>query len=263
MGNLVVIKKEESFCRLRLNQPEKANAYSPELAAELWEAVRRIRWDDEIRAVLLEAEGPIFSGGGDIGSFQQGITEGIITDVIEELSAVLNATVLAIRRMDKIFVSLVDGVCAGAGIGLALAADISIATEKALFVAGYIGIGAVPDGGSSQAVVETLGRARAADFFLSNGRIDGRTAAAWGLVSRFVESDKAQDEARALVRQLSRGPLKAQALTKELFAKRPGLSLAEYLESERQGIIEASHCDDFAIGVEAFLKKEKPEFRGN
>ncbi len=263
MSKAVVIEKADGFCRLRLNQPEKANAYSPELAAELWEAVRRIRWDDEIRAVLLEAEGPIFSGGGDIGSFQRGIDEGLITNVIEELSAVLNATVLAIRRMDKIFVSLVDGVCAGAGIGLALAADISIATEKALFVAGYIGIGAVPDGGSSQAVVEALGRARAADFFLSNGRIDGQSAARAGLVSRFVASDRAPAEALALVRELSRGPLRAQALTKELFAKRPGLSLAEYLESERQGIIEASRSRDFAIGVGAFLKKEKPEFRGD
>jgi 2-(1,2-epoxy-1,2-dihydrophenyl)acetyl-CoA isomerase len=112
-------------------------------------------------------------------------------------------------------------------------------------------------------VVEALGRARAADFFLSNGRIDGQSAAQSGLVSRFVASDRAAAEAIDLVRELSRGPLRAQALTKELFAKRPGLSLAEYLESERQGIIEASRSRDFAIGVGAFLKKEKPEFRGD
>jgi len=262
MNNAVLIEKEDGFCRLRLNQPDKANAYSPELAADLWKAVRRIRWDDDIRAVLLLAEGPIFSGGGDIGSFARGVAEGVITDVIEDLSAVLNATILAIRRMEKIFVSLIDGVCAGAGVGLSLAADISIATEKALFVAGYTGIGAVPDGGSSQAVIEALGRARAADFFLTNGRIDGRTAAREGLVSRFVESDRALDEAHDLVRKLSNGPLRAQALTKELFAKLPGLSLAEYLESERQGIIKASRTRDFASGVKAFLKKEKPDFQG-
>lgn len=262
MKQPVVIEKRDRIALLRLNQPEKANAYSPELAIALWEAVRRIRWDDEIRAVLLLAEGSIFSGGGDIGSFRQGIAAGTISDVIEDLSAVLNTTVLAIRRMEKIFVSLVDGVCAGAGIGLALAADISIATEKALFVAGYIGIGAVPDGGSSQAVIEALGRARAADFFLTNGRIDGRTAAQNGLVSRFVESDRALEEALELTRNLSTGPLRAQALTKEVFAKMAGLSLTEYLENERQGIIEASRTRDFAAGVEAFLKKEPPEFTG-
>ncbi len=263
MEKPVVVEKENGFCRLYLNQPDKANAYSPELAAELWEAVRRIRWDNDIRAVLLLAEGPIFSGGGDIGSFQQGIDKGAITDVIEDLSAVLNATILAIRRMEKVFVSLIDGVCAGAGVGLALAADITLATEKALFVAGYTGIGAVPDGGSSYAVVEALGRARAADFFLTNGRIDGKTAARLGLVSRFVASDKALGEALELVQKLSSGPLRAQALTKELFAKMPGLSLAEYLESERQGIIEASRTRDFALGVEAFLKKEPPQFNGS
>ena len=262
MKKSVTIEKHDGYARLRLNQPKKANAYSPEMARELWNAVRNLRWDDEVKAVLLEAEGPIFSGGGDLLSFQQGLDQGNISDTIEELSATLNSTVLGLRRMDKIFVSLVDGVCAGAGVGLALAADISLATENALFVAGYIGIGAVPDGGSSFAVIEALGRPRAADFFLTNGRIDGTKAAKIGLVSRFVKSSEAQKEALELVRALSRGPRRAQALTKDLLSKMPGLSLAEHLENERQGIITASGTRDFSIGVGSFLKKENPEFRG-
>ena len=262
MKKIVSIEKQDGYARLRLNQPEKANAYSPEMAKELWDAVRSLRWDDEVKTVLLEAEGPIFSGGGDLMSFQQGLDNDNITDTIEDLSAVLNATVLSLRRMEKIFISLVDGVCAGAGVGLALAADISLATENALFVAGYIGIGAVPDGGSSFAVIEALGRPRAADFFLNNGRIDGAKAAEIGLVSRFVRSSEAQEEALNLVRTLSRGPRRAQALTKDLLSKMPGLSLAEYLENERQGIITASGTRDFSIGVNAFLKKETAQFTG-
>ena len=262
MKKYVTIEKEQDYARLRLNQPEKANAYGAEMAKDLWDAVRSLRWDDEVKAVLLEAEGPIFSGGGDLLSFQRGIDSDKITDTIEELSATLNATVLAMRRMEKVFVSLIDGVCAGAGVGLALAADISLATENALFVAGYIGIGAVPDGGSSFAVIEALGRPRAADFFLNNGRIDGAKAAEIGLVSRFVKSSNAQEEALELVRALSRGPRRAQALTKDLLSKMPGLSLAEHLENERQGIIAASGTCDFSIGVSSFLKKEKPEFCG-
>ena len=262
MKKSVTIEKNDGYARLRLNQPEKANAYSATMAKELWDAVRTLRWDDEVKAVLLEAEGPIFSGGGDLLSFQQGLDNGNITDTIEELSATLNATALALRRMEKIFVSLIDGVCAGAGVGLALAADISLATENALFVAGYIGIGAVPDGGSSFAVIEALGRPRAADFFLSNGRIDGAKAAEIGLVSRFVKSSEAQEEALKLVRALSRGPRRAQALTKDLLSKTPGISLAEYLENERQGIIAASGTRDFNIGVNSFLKKEIPKFCG-
>ncbi len=260
MDKAVTIEKERNYARLRLSRPQGANAYGPEMAIELWEAVRRLRWDDEVRAVLLLAEGPIFCGGGDLTSFKQGLDKGCLNDVIEELSATLNATVLAIRRMEKPFVSLIDGVCAGAGIGLALAADISLATERALFVAGYIGIAAVPDGGSSFAVLEALGRARAADFFLTNGRIEGRKAAESGLVSRFVTSDKARETAEKLVRELSSGPARALAMTKELLSRAPGLSLAEYLESERQGIIAASREEDFATGVEAFLQKKKPLF---
>ncbi len=262
MTKSVTIEKNDGYARLKLNQPTKANAYSPEMAKELWNAVRTLRWDNEVKAVLLEAEGPIFSGGGDILNFQQSLDNDNISDSIEELSATLNATALAMRRMEKIFVSLIDGVCAGAGVGLALAADISLATENALFVAGYIGIGAVPDGGSSFAVIEALGRPRAADFFLNNGRIDGAKAAEIGLVSRFVKSDKAQEEALKMVRSLSRGPRRAQALTKDVLSKAPGISLAEYLENERQGIIAASTTQDFRIGVGSFLKKEAPEFKG-
>ncbi len=260
MKEFVTIKKRDGYARLTLNQPEKANAYSPKMAAALWEALRKLRWDDEVGVILLEAEGPIFSGGGDLISFQQGIDSGIITNTIEELSATLNASALAIRRMEKIFVSLIDGVCAGAGVGLALAADISLATENALFVAGYIGIAAVPDGGSSFAVIEALGKARAADFFLTNGRIDGKTAAEIGLVSRFVASGEAEAAALKLVQSLVRGPRKAQAATKDILAKMPGLSLSEYLEAERQGIIKASTTADFRAGVGAFLKKEAPQF---
>ncbi len=262
MSKPAVIEKQEEIALLRLNQPEKANAYSSEMAESLWEAVRKLRWDDEVKAVLLVAEGAIFSGGGDLISFQRGIDTGTITDLIEELTVILNATALGIRRMEKVFVSLVDGVCAGAGVGLALAADISIATENALFVAGYAGIGAVPDGGTSFAVAEAIGRPRAADFFLTNGRIDGRRAAEIGLVSRYCESSEALGQALDLTRKLARGPLRAFAMTKELLTKKPGLSLAEYLESERQGLIRASRTRDFRIGVGSFLNKETPDFRG-
>ncbi|HDS15144.1 MAG TPA: enoyl-CoA hydratase/isomerase family protein [Proteobacteria bacterium] len=262
MQKSVTIEKNEGYAILRLSRPEKANSYGGEMAQDLWDAVRGLRWDNDVKAVLLEAEGKIFSGGGDLPSFQQGLNEGGMSNIMEELSVILNATVLAIRRMEKIFVSLIDGVCAGAGLGLALAADISLATENALFVAGYIGIGAVPDGGSSFAVIEALGRPRAADFFLNNGRIDGVEAARIGLVSRFVNSDQARSEALAMVQALSRGPRLAQAATKDLLATLPGLSLAEYLEKERQGIIGVSGTQDFKIGVDAFLAKKKPEFSG-
>lgn len=260
MKEFVTVEKLDGYARLKLNQPEKANAYNAEMAKALWDAVRKLRWDDEVGAVLLEAEGPLFSGGGDLVTFQHGIDNNTITDAMEELSATLNATVLAIRRMEKVFVSLIDGICAGAGLGLALSADISLATENSLFVAGYIGIAAVPDGGSSFAVIEALGKPRAADFFLTNGRINGKTAADIGLVSRFVASDQAEAEAVKLVQSLVRGPREAQAATKNILAKMPGLSLAEYLEAERQGIINASTTTNFRAGVGAFLKKEAPRF---
>ena len=90
MKEFVTIEKIDGYARLKLNQPEKANAYNAEMAKALWDAVRQLRWDDAVGAVLLEAAGPLFSGGGDLVSFQQGIDQNCITNTMEELSATKN-----------------------------------------------------------------------------------------------------------------------------------------------------------------------------
>ncbi|MBW1645025.1 MAG: enoyl-CoA hydratase/isomerase family protein [Deltaproteobacteria bacterium] len=256
----VILNKQGRRAEIVFNAPDSGNVYGLETARLLWQAVQEIRWDKEVRVVLLRSRGRLFSGGGDIRSFQQAIAENDFPRMIEEFSATLNATILAIRGMDKIFVSLVDGGCAGVGIGLALAADITLVTENAKFVAGYIGIGTVPDGGSSYAVLQALGLPRALDFFLTNGIIDGHQAAEIGLVSRFVAAEKAEDEVEKLLGRLERGPAAALGKTKKLLRQGVNRPLPEYLEMERQGIISCAAGEEMPAGVAAFLAKRPPEF---
>ncbi|MBN2331989.1 MAG: enoyl-CoA hydratase/isomerase family protein [Deltaproteobacteria bacterium] len=258
--SVLVLEKKGRCATLTLNAPESGNVYNESLAAALWQTVQEVRWDNEISVVLLQSNGRLFSGGGDLGSFKRGIDAGNLHTLIEQLTVTLNATVLAIRGMEKIFVSLVDGVCAGFGVGLALAADITLATENARFVAGYVGIGAVPDGGSSFAVLRALGLPRALDFFLSNGSIDGRQAADMGLVSRFVAAESAGQEAAALIKKLGQGPAAALARTKKLLIQGVSRSFPEHIEAERQGLIACAAGSEMKEGVAAFFAKRPANY---
>ncbi|MBN2233062.1 MAG: enoyl-CoA hydratase/isomerase family protein [Deltaproteobacteria bacterium] len=259
----VLLDKHEQVATLTLNRAAGANVYNREMADALWAAVQEVRWDPGVRVVLVVGAGPVFSGGGDIAAFRRGLDEECLPAEIERLTATLNATILGIRTMDKVFVSLVDGGCGGFGVGLALAADIPLVTVRAKFVAGYIGIAAVPDGGTSFAVLNALGLPRALDFFLDNGTITGPQAAAAGLVSRLLasEGEAALAEARELARRLSRGPRRAQAATKALLVAGVGRQLAVQLEAERQGLITASTSPEMAAGIAAFLARRPPDYR--
>jgi len=151
-------------------------------------------------------------------------------------------------------------VCAGFGIGLALAADVTLVTENARFVAGYIGIGAVPDGGSSFAVLRALGLPRALDFFLTNGVIEGPQAADMGLVSRLIAAESARQEALELLKNICRGPSQALARTKKVLIDGVSRSFTDYIEAERQGIIASAAGEEMREGVAAFLAKRAPRF---
>ena len=260
MAASILLRKNGVRAEIIFNTPDRGNVYDRETARQLWRAVQDVRWDGNIKVVLLHSQGRLFSGGGDLKDFQLAINEQRLPPMIEDLSMTLNATILAVREMDKIFVSVVDGGCAGVGIGLALAADISLVTENARFVAGYIGIAAVPDGGSSYAVLQAIGLPRALDFFLTNGVIDGCRAAEIGLVSRFIPAEKINKEVEKLLRKLEKGPKAALGKTKRLLRQGLNRSLPEYLEMERQGIISCAVGEEMREGVRAFLDKRPPDF---
>ncbi len=260
MSDVIVLEKKEDYALITLNASQKGNTYNEAMATALWQAVQEVRWNKDIKAVLMQSNGELFSGGGDIGAFQQGIDRQCLPALVEDLSATLNATVLAMRGMDKIFISLIEGVCAGFGIGLALAADVTLVTENARFIAGYIGIGAVPDGGSSFAVLRALGLPRSLDFFLTNGVIEGPRAAEIGLVSRLVAAESAREEALELLKKICRGPSQALARTKKVLIDGVSRSFTDHIEAERQGIIACAAGEEMREGVAAFLAKRPPRF---
>src|SRR5205823_3942213 len=190
------------------------------------------------------------SAGQDLGAF------GEAGDVAAMLRTTYHVNVLAIRSLEKPVIAAVNGVCAGAGLSLACACDIRLASDAAFFVPGFVGIGLIPDSGGTYFLQRLLGTPRAFEWMTSNRRLTAAEAHVWGLVSEVVEADAFP------ARVAERAAELAAALTKRRYDEAGTATLQEQLEREAEAQAEAAQTDDFREGVAAFGEKRAPEFRG-
>ncbi len=258
--NVIKFNKKGRIAEITLNNPNAYNPYGKELALELYNVMKQIKWDREIRVVIIKSTGKAFSAGGDIKQFKQAVDKGKFTELVEDLILYLNATVLLMKKMDKIIISFVDGICAGVGLSLALNTDISIATERSSFIGAYNGLATTPDGGSSYVVLKNAGLPRTLWFFLSNEPISAKEANMWGILSKVVDSEIGEKYVNDLAEKIANGPYKANVLTKQLFVQGEKVSFEEYIEMEKEGIIQSTTTNDMKEAVNSFIEKRKPNF---
>jgi 2-(1,2-epoxy-1,2-dihydrophenyl)acetyl-CoA isomerase len=170
--------------------------------------------------------------------------------------------VLAIRALEKPVIAALNGAAAGAGLSVACACDIRIASEDATFVPAFINIGLVPDSGGSYFIARLLGPARAFEWMTSGRRLSPEEARDWGLVSEIVRGEDLPARAAELATQLAAMPTRGIGMTKRLFDHAAESTLEEQLEWEAQLQSAATKTDDFREGVNAFLEKRDPKFEG-
>ncbi len=257
---VIKFEKNGKIANILLNKPETYNAYGKELAIELYNVMKKIKWDNEIRVVLIKALGKAYSAGGDIKQFKQAVDKGEFTELVEDLILYLNATVLLMKKMDKIIISFINGVCAGVGLSLALNTDISIATENSQFIGAYNGLATTPDGGSSYVVLKNAGLPRTLWFFLSNEAISANEANQWGILSKVVKTENGEKYVDELANKIANGPFNANILTKKLFVQGEKSTFEEYIEMEKDGIIDSTKTEDMKEAVKAFVEKRTPKF---
>jgi 2-(1,2-epoxy-1,2-dihydrophenyl)acetyl-CoA isomerase len=179
------------------------------------------------------------------------------------LRATYHVNVLAIRSLEKPVLAAVNGVCAGAGLSLACACDIRLASDAAFFVPGFVGIGLIPDSGGTFFLQRLLGTPRAFEWMTSNRRLIAAEAHAWGLVSEVIEADSFTARVAERAAELAAAPTRAIALTKRLYDEAATATLEEQLEREAAAQAEAAQTDDFREGVAAFGEKREPRFQGS
>ncbi|HET7353949.1 MAG TPA: enoyl-CoA hydratase-related protein [Gaiellaceae bacterium] len=252
----VEVGREGDVQTITLNRPDKLNAFTRGLHEELQAALEEAR-HPAVRAVVITGAGRGFSAGQDLGAF------GEAGDVAAMLRATYHVNVLAIRSLEKPVIAAVNGVCAGAGLSLACACDIRLASDAAFFVPGFVGIGLVPDSGGTFFLQRLLGTARAFEWMTSNRRLTAAEAHAWGLVSEVVEAESFSARVAGRAAELAAAPTRAIALTKRLYDESATATLEEQLEREAKAQAEAAQTNDFREGVAAFAEKREARFSGS
>jgi 2-(1,2-epoxy-1,2-dihydrophenyl)acetyl-CoA isomerase len=247
---------DNGILTLTLNRPERANAFNFEMIQELLNALAQAGKDTHTRLIVLTGSGRIFSAGQDISEMKN-------SDSIsyrEHLEQTYNPLILKIRAIEKPVIATVNGPCAGAALGVALACDLRFASTEANFVVGFSGIGLIPDSAVSLLLPTLIGLGRAEEFYFSNAPISSQQALEWGMVNRVFASSSFISETLAYAEKLSAGPVSAFGLAKQAFNKAmlSNLETALKVESELQEITRqgAEHKE----GVAAFLEKRKPKY---
>jgi 2-(1,2-epoxy-1,2-dihydrophenyl)acetyl-CoA isomerase len=253
----VLTAREGAVLTITLNRPDVYNAFNRGLHARLHAALEEAA-DPAVRAVVITGAGRGFCAGQDLREFSE--LEG--TGMEAALESTYHPNVRLIRGLEKPVIAAVNGPAAGAGLSLAVACDIRIASTTATFVPGFVGIGLVPDSGGSLFLYRLLGFARAFEWMSSNERLDAREAREWGLVSEVVSADEFEGRIAALAASWAALPTRAVGLTKRLFDHAQTATLDEQLAFEARLQTAAVETADFAEGVSAFLEKRPPSFTG-
>ena len=260
-GPVLLASAENGVARLVMNRPERLNALNGELASALDKAFERIARDPSVRVVLLTGAGRAFCAGGDltdIGAAREDLD-------FQRLEPILRAGMSAVLRMATLpqpVIAAVNGPAAGAGMNLALAADLRVAAEEASFGQNFARVGLFPDYGGTYFLPRLAGPAKAAELFYTGEMIDARTALGLGLVNRVVPGRELEAEAGALAARLAAGPpLAVRAVKQTLFGSdREALERALEAEAAQQKICFAS--EDCREGIRAFFAKRAPSFTG-
>jgi enoyl-CoA hydratase/carnithine racemase len=240
---------------LRLDRPEARNALSPELMEELASELERLDAEREARCLVIAGSDDVFAAGADVRALRERTFE----ESMRHPAASFWPRVAAIKTP---LIAAVSGWALGGGFELALSCDLVVASETAEFGQPEITLGIIPGGGGTQRLARVIGKQRAMELVLTGRRIDAHEAARLGLVNAVVKKREWLDQALELAGRIARRPPIAARLAKQavLAAEETGLSAG--LEVERRLYEQAMATEDRIEGMDAFLEKRRPEFRG-
>ncbi|MFD1945263.1 enoyl-CoA hydratase-related protein, partial [Nocardioides aestuarii] len=255
MSSDLLVDLADGVLRLTIDRPEVFNALSDTLADELAERLEQAGPDDDVGVVVVTGSGSAFCAGADISAVDGG-------DAIDhfDVSALdrANRIVRAVTMLDKPVVAAVNGVAAGVGCSIALAADLAVVAESATFLLAFTRIGLMPDGGSTATVAASIGRARAMRMALLAEPLTAADALDAGLVGQVVPDTDLADAVDAVVRRVAAGPPLAFAATKKAVNAATLSGLEAALERERSGQTVLLRTADAAEGMRAFSEKRRP-----
>lgn len=250
----------DRLATITLNRPQASNSFHIDFARELEHVTRLCQTNREIGAVLINANGKMFSGGGDLENMADHFDS--IDLMLKELADCLHTAYANIMRLEVPVVVAVNGPAAGIGLSLALLGDIILASDKASFVPAYAKVGLSPDGALTYLLPRLIGVQRAQEMLLCSRALSAEQAENWGMVNRVVPAEQLAEQSVTLATQLANGPTNSFASIKKLLALSETQSLESQMHFEGIELSKNSTTADAKEGISAFLNKTKPVFTG-
>lgn len=252
----LLFEKKNHIAKISLNIPETKNALNLEVRDELLEVLTTLRDDDSIHVVIVTGTGSAFCSGGDIRGMKE------LTPVTGRIRLKKGQRLIkSMVELEKPIIAVINGIAAGAGVSLALASDILLASEEARFFISFTRIGLTPDWGQYYFLTLRVGLTKAKELMFTGDPVDAKEAERIGMVNKVYPHKRLEEEARSWAERLSRGPIQSYAMIKAALNRWPG-SLENFLEMESVMQAVAFSSDDFEEGRRAFLEKRGPQFKG-
>jgi 2-(1,2-epoxy-1,2-dihydrophenyl)acetyl-CoA isomerase len=253
----ILFELREGVAWITLNRPEKYNAFNREMALLLQEKLEACKSTD-VRCVYITGAGKAFCSGQDLAEVAD--PEGPkIENIVGEH---YNPVIILIRQLEKPVVAAVNGVAAGAGANIALACDVVVAAQAALFIQAFSKIGLIPDSGGTYFLPRFVGWQKASALMMLGDKVTAEEAERMGMIYKYFSNDTFEEEAGKIALTLASMPTKGLAYTKQLLNKSFQHTYQEQLQQEEIFQQQAGGTKDYKEGVEAFLQKRKPNFTG-
>lgn len=260
--DILLEEREGDVAILSLNLPTRMNPLADSLQRALRERLARLAAEGEVRALMLTGSGRGFCVGADLGSMGAPNVGSLGRKVADAMESLSNRLIEDLRSLPFPVVSAVNGPAAGAGVGLALAADVVLAARSAYFYLPFMPrLGIVPDLGTTWFLERMVGRARAVGMSLLDERLSAEQAEQWGLVWACVDDAELRAKALSVAQRLARLPTHAAREIRAIYESAANLPLVAQMRHEAERQSHLLDCPDFAEGVQAFLQKREPIFR--
>jgi len=269
------VDRHAAVAVITIDRRDRFNSLDVETARELRKAGLQCARDESVRAVILRGEGGVFCSGADLKYIRGGggtadlayLSPGArpadpgYGAVFKQILEYIHSTISEIRRAPKPFIAAVDGVAAAGGLGIAMACDLVLASERASFEWAYGKTSLTGAESSTFFLPRLIGLRRALEMAFLNPRLDAKTALEWGLITRVLPSATFDEDALAVALQVAAGPAPAFAATKQLINQAAGIDRIDFhLDQELDALARIANSPDFAEGLAAFFEKRPPVF---